>query len=86
MFEPSPGLLYSLGMTNSWNAVRVAYCLCMLAGVLLAQGETTGALVGSVTDPAGAAVAGATVTVLGAETSLKRSTTTDAAGRFNLPQ
>ena len=43
----------------------------------LAQGETTSAIVGSVTDPAGAAIPGATVTVTSAENGLKRSMKTD---------
>jgi hypothetical protein len=50
------------------------------------QGETTSAIVGSVVDPAGAAIAGARVTVTGTENGLKRSVNTDDAGRFNFPQ
>ena len=38
----------------------------------LAQGETTSAIVGSVTDPTGAAIPGATVTVTNIENGLKR--------------
>jgi hypothetical protein len=50
------------------------------------QGETTSAIVGSVVDPAGAAIAGAKVTVTGTDNGLKRSVNTDDAGRFNFPQ
>ena len=57
---------------------------CTLA--LRAQGETTSAIVGSVTDPTGAAIAGATVTVTSSENGLKRSVKTDDAGRFSFPQ
>src|ERR1022692_3158423 len=53
---------------------------------LLAQGETTSAIVGTVVDPTGAAIAGATVTIIGTETGSKRSAKTDDAGRFNFPQ
>jgi hypothetical protein len=53
---------------------------------LLAQGETTSAIVGSVSDRTGAAIAGATVTVTGMDTGMKRSVKTDDAGRFNFPQ
>jgi hypothetical protein len=53
---------------------------------LLAQGETTSAIVGTVVDPSGAAVAGAGVTALGADTGSKRTTTTDEAGRYSFPQ
>jgi hypothetical protein len=53
---------------------------------LVAQGETTSAIVGSVSDPAGAAIAGATVTITSTDTAMKRSAKTDEAGRFNFPQ
>ena len=53
---------------------------------LRAQGETTSAIVGTVVDPSGAALAGATVTIVGTETGSKRSAKTDGAGRFNFPQ
>ena len=52
----------------------------------LAQGETTSALVGSVTDPTGAAISGATVTIAGADNGFQRSVKTDESGRFNFPQ
>jgi len=52
----------------------------------LAQGETTSAIVGSVTDPTGAAIPGATVTVTNVENGLKRSVKTDDSGRFSFPQ
>ena len=53
---------------------------------LAAQGETTSAIVGSVSDPAGAAIAAATVTITSTDNAMKRSAKTDAAGRFNFPQ
>jgi Carboxypeptidase regulatory-like domain len=53
---------------------------------LLAQGETTSAILGTVTDPTGAAIVGAIVTIVGADTGSKRSVTADDAGRFNFPQ
>ncbi len=53
---------------------------------MLAQGETTSAIVGAVTDPSGAAIAGATVTIIGTETGSRRGVKTDDAGRFNFPQ
>ena len=51
-----------------------------------AQGETTSAILGQVTDPTNAAVPGAAVTVIDRDTGLKRSAKTDDAGRFNFPQ
>ena len=52
----------------------------------LAQGETTSAIVGSVADPSGAAIPGATVIVTNVENGLKRSVKTDDSGRFSFPQ
>ena len=50
------------------------------------QGETTSAIVGQVTDPSGAAVPGATVTISSRDTGLSRTVNTDADGRFSFPQ
>jgi hypothetical protein len=52
----------------------------------LAQGETTSAIVGQVTDATGAVVPGASITITNQETGLKRSATSDDGGRFNFPQ
>jgi len=52
----------------------------------LAQGETTSAIVGQVTDATSAAIPGATVTITNRETALQRSAKTDDEGRFNFPQ
>jgi hypothetical protein len=52
----------------------------------LAQGETTSAIVGQVTDATSAAVPGATVTITNRETASRRSAKTDDGGRFNFPQ
>src|SRR5271156_197430 len=51
-----------------------------------AQGETTAAILGQVTDSSNAALPGATVTVTNHDTGLKRSAQTDGEGRFNFPQ
>src|ERR1700680_2264736 len=51
-----------------------------------AQGETTSAIVGQVSDASGAAVPGATVTIHDTGTGLQRTATTDDSGRFNFPQ
>src|ERR1035438_10356501 len=59
---------------------------CLLSGEALAQGETTSAIIGEVSDVSSAVVAGATVTITNHETGLKRSAQTNDAGRFNFPQ
>jgi outer membrane receptor protein involved in Fe transport len=46
------------------------------------QGGNTGTVLGTVTDPAGAFVAGAHVTVANEDTGLSRSATTDSAGDY----
>src|SRR5208282_5421647 len=51
-----------------------------------AQGETTSAIVGQVTDATQAAIPGANVTIVNAETGLERRARTDNEGRFNFPQ
>src|ERR1700686_4054626 len=66
----------------------LAFLVCALAIRVpaLAQGETTSAIIGSVTDPTGAAIPGATVTVANVDDGLKRSVKTDDSGRFSFPQ
>jgi carboxypeptidase family protein len=73
--------------------LRVALCSLALAAMTLArpwpaaaQGETTSAIVGEVTDPSGAAIPGATVSITNRETGLRRTLKTDDEGRFNFPQ
>jgi hypothetical protein len=58
----------------------------LLPEVTFSQGETTSAIIGQVSDASGAAVPNATVTVTNKETGLRRSASTDGAGRFNFPQ
>ena len=85
------GYVYDLGMPNSWpgsGAVLMRLLALLVAAFALrvpvmAQGETTSAIVGSVTDPSGAAIPGATVTVSSSENGLERSVETDDAGRFS---
>jgi hypothetical protein len=81
-----------------WNGnglkfmARTRLAMFLVAGWLLlpkgalAQGETTSAIVGQVSDASGAAVAGATVTAIHAETRTKREAVTDASGRFSFAQ
>jgi hypothetical protein len=68
------------------SLIRIIILIACLAQHLLAQGETTSAIVGAVVDPSGAAVAGAAVTIIGTETGAMRNALTDDAGRFSFPQ
>jgi len=74
-----PGLLLCLSLL-----IFSVYAL--LPPTARAQGETTSAIVGEVTDATHAAVPAATVTVTNFETGLERHARTDAQGRFNFPQ
>src|ERR1700689_4531465 len=65
-----------------WAAAIVLIFVKLAQG----QGETTSAIVGSVVDPAGAAISGAIVTITNVENGLKRSEKTDDDGRFSFPQ
>jgi hypothetical protein len=65
---------------------KLIFMAMVLSVSAFPQGETTSAIIGSVTDPADAVIPNATVTVTSAETGLKRSVKTDQAGRFSFPQ
>jgi len=67
-------------------ALVLMIALPLFSAEALAQGETTSAIVGQVSDATHAVVPGATVTITNHETGLKRSAKTDGAGRFNFPQ
>src|SRR5271155_3422741 len=60
--------------------------LLVFPAATCAQGETTSAIVGEVSDSTHAAVGGATVTITGIETGVKRIAKTDDSGQFNFPQ
>src|SRR4029077_19886262 len=59
----------------------------VLAGAMAvpAFSQTAGTISGLVTDPSGALVAGATVTVTNPGTNLARDTTSNGAGNYNFP-
>lgn len=60
-------------------------CLLLVSGMAFAQGVgASGDITGTVTDPSGAVLTNATVTATDAEKGLKRSTTTDSGGRYQI--
>jgi Carboxypeptidase regulatory-like domain len=59
--------------------------LTLNSGSVFAQTGGTGIVVGTVTDPSGAAVPGAVVTLTDTATNAERTTTTNATGRYNFP-
>ena len=65
---------------------RIVIAVSLLALRLSAQSQLgTGAITGTVSDPSGASVLDAQVTVLNNETGLARRTTTGSAGQFSVP-
>jgi Carboxypeptidase regulatory-like domain/TonB-dependent Receptor Plug Domain len=56
--------------------------LCMCVSPVSAQSASTGALAGTVTDPSGGVIAGATVTATSLATGQVRTATTDANGSY----
>src|SRR5271163_3221002 len=69
-----------------YKATFAALCLFLFPAEACAQGETTSAIVGQVTDATRAGVPGAIVTITSRESDARRSAHTDDEGRFNFPQ
>ena len=65
--------------------LSVMLCLLLASASLLAQ-TFRGTILGSVTDPQGAVVAGAKVTVHNVNTGLERTTQTSADGSYSIPE
>src|SRR5690349_9363921 len=61
------------------SVLTFAFC-----AVAWAQGTTSGAIGGSITDPKGAVVPGATVTIKNNETGKEDTATSDGEGRFKV--
>jgi Carboxypeptidase regulatory-like domain len=72
------------------RAIDSCFLLSVMFFLLLtrvaAQGETTSAILGQLTDVTGAAVGGSTVTVTSRDTGFARSIKTDTQGRFDFPE
>ncbi len=69
---------------RTFSVLRVAAVLLAFSAPAFTQ-STFGSIIGTVTDPTGAAVPGAKVTVINQETGSQQHVTTDAAGAFNAP-
>ena len=54
----------------------------LLGWVTMAQAQVTGTIKGQITDPSGAAVSSANITIINSETDISRATTSDAAGNY----
>ena len=77
---------------NSWLAVvALVVCAISFASLLIlapsaSAQKATGTITGTVTDPSGAVVPGATVTIVNERTSTARSATTNEQGSFSFPE
>src|SRR5260370_1425041 len=67
-----------------WRAVAAALFVFVLLPCALV-GQTTGTILGQVSDPSGAAVVGAGVTAENLGTGLSRKASTDAQGVYLIP-
>ena len=65
--------------------VAVIATLVLAAVAASAQSGSAGTMRGTVTDPSGAVIAGATVQLMNTVSGYSRTATTDANGQFNFP-
>ena len=65
---------------------RISLVFLLLAAVSLSAQTFRGTILGTVTDPSGAVVSGAKVTVKNTGTGLERSTETSGDGSYSLPE
>ncbi|MFN0122452.1 MAG: carboxypeptidase-like regulatory domain-containing protein, partial [Blastocatellia bacterium] len=78
-----PHLMTNFMQVTGWVTRLVVMVTLM---TMIAPGQSaTGSLSGQVTDPSGAVIPGAKVTVTSANTGATRATTTDAEGRWKVP-
>src|SRR5579864_8808066 len=70
-------------MRSKIHLLRIIFACLLLSGMVFAQGVgASGDLRGSVTDPSGAVVGGATVTATDVDKGIKHTVTTDGDGQF----
>src|SRR5271166_5267150 len=77
--------VFMLGKTHAWIGVFILVLITLLAVPNAKAQLTEGTLTGNVTDPSGAAVAGAKVTATNVGTQLTSETLTDSIGFYRLP-
>jgi len=78
----------ALGPTNV-RLARVVGCACLVASFLIARSalgqDVAGTIEGTVVDDAGAGIAAATIVLAGTPLQNRRTTVSDARGRFQFP-
>src|ERR1700677_2815526 len=75
-------------MRSPSNGIRVmgAVCLIFATSIYALSQTTTGRIIGNVSDPSGAAVGGATITITDIQRNISRSVTTEASGEYVAPE
>jgi hypothetical protein len=76
---------YGAPFTQRLVLVVAICCVALCIGAAAETGASTSAINGTVTDPTGAVVVGATVTIRNPVSQFNRSATTDDAGKFTFP-
>jgi hypothetical protein len=68
---------------------EILWCVCFLILILAlprnARGQSTGTILGIVTDPTGSVIANAKVTAVRIETGVVQATVTSSSGTFTIP-
>ena len=84
MYSSKESTYITVGSTfSSWlRIVGFVLCLTLISGAAWAQTTSTGTVVGQVTDPSGAVVTNATVTMTDTATNAKRTTKTNQTGAY----
>jgi hypothetical protein len=68
------------------RARSLKFVLCLAMGTSWLFGQSTATIVGTVTDPSGAVISGAQVTVTNTGTGQERTVTTNSSGAYQAPQ
>ena len=82
MFRTSGSFLFVAAMKRTFTAALLGSLLFLSAAPAAAQYGSSATIQGTVLDPSGAAVKGATIEIRNAVSGFDRSTTTDDAGSF----
>ncbi len=70
---------------NQWRWIVAAVCFSALAVATASAQEFRGSILGRITDPSGAVVPGAAVTVTNEETNVAVEVRTNQEGNYNVP-
>src|SRR3954452_11267152 len=79
------GFLHSFEIKRLAGFCAVATCLILLVAFSVPAQKFSGQLTGTVLDPQGSAIAGATVTVTQPATGTLRTVTTSSEGNYSIP-